>query len=444
MYQLNPFVDKHGVIRMSSRIEAAPTASFEAKFPIILPANHRITFLLIDSYHRRFLHRNNETVLNQLRQRFSIPRLRSLIKKVANRCQHCKIYKAAPIPPQMASLPSVRLTPFIRPFTHTGLDYFGPIMVKQGRSLVKRWGCLFTCLTIRAVHMEIVHNLSTQSCVMAIRRFVARRGAPKSFYSDNGTNFVGANNLLEQQKRHINNHCAVTFTSASTSWHFNPPAAPHMGGLWERMVRSVKTAMAALGEYPRHPSDEVLETVALEAEAIINSRPLTYIPVENSSSPALTPNNFLLYGTEGVNSPAETTEFGGAVLRDSWKIAQSMIDIFWRRWVIEYLPTLTRRTKWFVQVKPLEPGDLVIIIEENSRNGWVRGKIVEVYKGSAGQVRRAVIQTANGLVTRAAVKIALLDVEEPSDENSIRASESQELHGRGNVGETTGPKRDVT
>ena len=99
----------------------------------------------------------------------------------------------------MAALPEIRLIAFIRPFTHTGVDFFGPIYVKQGRSSVKRWIALFTCLSVRAVHLEIVHSLSTPSCVMAIRRFVARRGTPATFYSDDGSNFVAANNVLKEQ-----------------------------------------------------------------------------------------------------------------------------------------------------------------------------------------------------------------------------------------------------
>lgn len=196
---------------MNSRIGAAQTVLFEAKYPIILPKDHWATLLLVNSYHRRYVHGNNETVFNEMRQRFRIACLRTVIKKVAKNCQHCRIYKAVAKNPMMAPLPEVRLTPFIRPFTNTGIDYFGPLFVKQDRSLVKRWVALFTCLSVRAVHLEIVHSLSTKSCIMAIRRFVARRGSPAAFYSDNGTNFVGANNILME---HIREQCAITFTNA--------------------------------------------------------------------------------------------------------------------------------------------------------------------------------------------------------------------------------------
>ncbi|XP_055632443.1 uncharacterized protein LOC129772934 [Toxorhynchites rutilus septentrionalis] len=410
LYQLTPYIDDVGVMRMNSRIGAAPNAPFQAKYPIILPNNHHLTSLLVNSYHCRFLHANNETVLNEMRQRFRIPSLRNLIRRVSKECPWCRVNKAAPRPPIMAPLPTVRLTSFVRPFTHSGVDYFGPILVKQGRSLVKHWVALFTCLSIRAIHLEIVHSLTTQSCVMAIRRFIARRGAPETFYSDNGTNFIGANNLLKGQLRAVNEHCAATFTNARTKWQFNPPSAPHMGGAWERLVRSVKTAMATISDHPHHPSDEVLETVALEAEAVVNSRPLTYVALDSSDAEAITPNHFLLYGTRGIDQlPTPLTE-GVATLRDSWKLAQGLIDKFWRRWIREYLSELARRTKWYQPVKALEIGDLVIVIDENKRNGWMRGRIINVTEGKDGQVRKAEVKTANGIITRPAVKLALLDI----------------------------------
>ncbi|XP_062541392.1 uncharacterized protein LOC134209419 [Armigeres subalbatus] len=435
LYRLSPFMDECGIIRLNSRITAAPTVPIETKYPIILPKKHTATILIVENYHQRYLHGNGETVCNEMRQRFYITGLRGVIRQVSSRCLYCRIRKAVPHPPMMGSLPEARVTGFVRPFTHTGVDYFGPLMVKQGRSLVKRWVALFTCLSVRAIHLEIVHSLSTQSCVMAIRRFVARRGSPESFYSDNGTNFVGASNLLAKQIQDIQNKCASTFTNSKTRWCFNPPSAPHMGGSWERMVRSVKTAMSTIADHPHHPSDEVLETVLLEAEAIINSRPLTYIPLESPEQESLTPNHFLLYGTQGIVQPEIGIDAGGHNLRDSWRLSQSLVNHFWHRWIHEYLPTITRRTKWFEPTKPLEPGDLVLVVEETKRNGWLRGKVVEVVKANDGQVRRAVIQTKNGLITRPAVKIAPLDLRASGFPGTTRAGECNE---------TTGHSRSLT
>ncbi|XP_062716949.1 uncharacterized protein LOC115265221 [Aedes albopictus] len=432
---LCPFMDERGVLRVGGRIEHAPTLSYEAKHPVVLPRNHRITYLLMLGYHQRFLHANSETVCNELRQQFYIPRMRSAVRSVCRSCQYCKIKKATPAPPMMGPLPKVRLTPFVRPFTYTGVDYMGPFEVKVGRSLVKRWICLFTCLTVRAVHLELAHSLSTKSCVMAFRRFVNRRGAPLEVFSDNGTNFVGASRQLSEEMQkinEINEDCASTFTNARTQWHFNVPAAPHMGGPWERMVKSVKVAMSAISNSPHHPSDEVMETVMLEAEGIVNSRPLTYVPLEAIDREALTPNHFLLYSSSG-NKQSVVTADQSVTLRDSWTIARNIMDEFWRRWVREYLPMLTRRTKWFDNVKPLEHGDLVVIIDENARNCWERGRILEVFPDKSGQVRRATVQTARGVFARPAVKLAVLDVVGNHREPEEVATETEVVHGAGDV-----------
>ncbi|XP_062538579.1 uncharacterized protein LOC134206860 [Armigeres subalbatus] len=148
IYKACPYMDNQGILRVRGRIAACPFASFEAKFPCILPRNHRITQLIVDWYHRRYRHANRETVVNELRQRFDIAKLRALVEKIEKQCLICRIKKASCRAPLMAALPLARLQAYIKPFTAVSLDYFGPILVKVGRSQVKRWVALFTCLSI--------------------------------------------------------------------------------------------------------------------------------------------------------------------------------------------------------------------------------------------------------------------------------------------------------
>ncbi|XP_058826986.1 uncharacterized protein LOC131686971 [Topomyia yanbarensis] len=273
--KLTPVLDENGILRVDSRLNTAKNIAMETKFPIILPKKHPLAYLIVDHFHRQYRHANSETVVNEVRQLYNIPQLRPLVKNVARNCQECKIAKSMPRIPRMAPLPNARLALFTRPFTYVGVDLFGPLLVKLGRSNVKRWVALYTCLTTRAVHVEVVYNLSTEAFVMSMRRFVARRGSPVEVYSDNGTNFQGANRLLQEQIQKIAEGMAATFTNTTTRWVFNPPGAPHMGGAWERLVRSIKVAMAAVNSSGRKLDDEGLLTLIVEAESIVNSRPLT-------------------------------------------------------------------------------------------------------------------------------------------------------------------------
>ncbi|XP_055623075.1 uncharacterized protein LOC129766532 [Toxorhynchites rutilus septentrionalis] len=371
LYQLNPQLDEQGVIRMRTRIGACQFATEAAKKPIILPRDHHITTLIMKHYHHRYHHCNHETVINELRQRFHIPRIRVGFAKARRNCQRCKNETAMPRPPIMADLPPARLAAFTRPFTYVGIDYFGPIEVALGRRVEKRWGMLITCLTIRAIHIELVCTLSTNSCIMGLRNFVARRGTPRKIYSDRGTNFVGASRTLKEAMAAINEKQFMEeFITSETDWIFNPPAAPHMGGCWERLIRTVKANLMAI-QSSRQPTDEVLRNVLIEIESIVNSRPLTHVPIDSDSAPALTPNHFLLGSSDGSKpSDDPILDNSGSALLQNWRTSQIIANQFWRRWVTDYLPEITRRTKWFVHTKPIVIGDVVIIVDPQLPRNW--------------------------------------------------------------------------
>lgn len=192
------------------------------------------------------------------------------------------------------------------------------------------------------------------------------------------------------------------------------------------MVRSVKAAIGTILETQRRPDDEVLETVILEAEAMINSRPLTYIPLDFADQEALTPNHFLLGSSSGVKQlPVEPVDYR-STLRSGWKLAQYLVDGFWKRWLKEYLPVISRRSKWFAEVRELKKGDLVFVVDGMIRNQWLRGKVEHVVCGTDGRVRQAWVQTATGVLRRPVVKLALIDVMEerkPPLESALRAGD---------------------
>ncbi|XP_037931719.1 uncharacterized protein LOC119666509 [Teleopsis dalmanni] len=217
------------------------------------------------------------------------------------------------------------------------------------RKALKRWGVIITCLTIRAVHIEIAHSLSTDSCLMCLRNFIARRGEPITIYSDNATNFHGVENVLRKELKNIDSSVMQhKLAHQGIDWKFNPPAAPHMGGAWERLIRTIKTVLYQISPSQRF-TDESLRTALLEVEMIINSRPLTYVSLDSEDEDPITPNHFLLGSANGLKPFCDAKRIDPKMcLLQSEMFANQ----FWRRWVREILSTLTRRGKWCMQYEP--------------------------------------------------------------------------------------------
>jgi transposase InsO family protein len=403
---LSPYLED-GILRIKGRIDALHCGR-DLKRPIILPRKHKVTFLIIQDLHKRFKHQLSEAVVNEMRQEFWVPRLRVEVNYVKNNCQECKNQKAKATVVEMSPLPNVRLTPFFRPFTCTGLDYFGPLEVVIGRRREKRWVALFTCLTIRAIHMELVYSLSADSCILALRSFINRRGCPRELLSDNATCFKGASKELKEAITDMDQSCLQEeCTMKGISWQMIPPYSPHKGGAWERMVRSVKSVIGKV-LYERALREETLRSFLTEAEQIINSRPLTYVPLDSEADPALTPNDFLLQSSNGLK---EKWDFPEKLLRKQWKISQELADHFWNRWIREFAPTILKRPKWFEDERPLAVGDVVVVLDEKTaRNNWVKGRVVELIPSNDGKIRTVKIGTERGIRVRSVSNLARLDL----------------------------------
>ena len=308
----------------------------------------------------------------------------------------------------MADLPQARFdTRHV--FSSVGLDFFGPMIVETGRGREKRYGLLVTCLATRAVHLEVCQSLSTDSFLMAFRRFISRRGKPKEVFSDNGTSLRAGERELRRLIQTWNVHVINDrLSQENIRWHFNPPGACHMGGAWERMIASAKLALrAVLGRLI--VTDEVLKTVLAEVEAVLNSRPLTHVSTQVDDLEAITPNHLLL-GRPVTCLPPGIFNSRDSVSRRLWRQTQALADQFWSRWLKEYVPGLTCRRKWTTEARNLVPGDLVLIAEENVPRGqWPLGRVTEVMSGPDGRVRSARVRTRGGTVHRPTTKICLLE-----------------------------------
>ena len=385
----------------------------QAKHQIILSKEHPISDLIIRHVHERNHHIGRNATISIIRQEYWITSGKSKVRQILSRCFFCRKESVKTKNPLMADLPSKRLEIGCHTFQNVGVDYFGPILVKQGRRTrrsagsAKRYGALFTCLTTRSIHLELAGDLSTDSFILALRRFRARRGNPRVIRSDNGTNFVGAERELREALQKLDQGKIKNELSANNiEWRFNPPVAPWMGGAMESMVKLTKRALrATMGD--RMFNEEALHTFLLEVESTLNSvestlnsRPLTPVSDDLNDYEALTPNHFLL-GRPTMNYPIGNETSG---LRSKWKQVQRALATFWSRWVREYLPTLTERSKWTSEIRNMKPGDLVVVKDTSiARHKWPLARVQSVTPSTDGRTRVAIVKTKDGSTFKRAV-----------------------------------------
>ena len=238
LYRLDLFLDE-GLLRVGGRLNHADIPE-ESKHSVILPRKSHVTTLIIRHMHEQLGHAGRGHVLAKLRERYWIIKANSAVHQLISLCVTCRRIKSTPQDQKMADLPEDRLTP-APPFTYVGVDYFGPYVTKEGRKERKRYGALFTCLVSRAVHIEVAHSLDTDSFLQALCRFISRRGPVREIRSDNGTNFVGARReLCEALNEMDQTEITEQLRQQNVNWKFNPPAASHMGGVWERQIRTTR------------------------------------------------------------------------------------------------------------------------------------------------------------------------------------------------------------
>ena len=407
-----------GIIRVGGRIHRAPI-TFEAAHPVILPKSSPVSVLIVRYYHHVLGHAGREHVLSVLRQRYWILRGRALVRQILSKCISCRKRNTPALQQAMADLPKERLVPYHPPFTFTGLDFFGPFYVKRARSVIKVYGCIFVCFNSRAVHIEDVSSLETDTFILALRRFISVRGCPKEIWSDSGTNFTGAERELrrsvrelneEQIRRELHSYDAEWFKYVLPRWRFQPPTASHMSGVWERLIRSVRKAMNAVLSKPGAAIPlETLRTVFAEVTSILNSRPISPASDDPSDMEPLTPNHLLLQ-RRNLAIPPGVFAKEELYSRKQWRHAQFLANCFWSRWVLEYVPTLQQRHKWLLNKRNLAVNDLVLVVDKTvPRSRWLLGRVMKVFPGEDSRVRTAEVKTKDSSLTRPVTKLCLLE-----------------------------------
>ena len=411
LIKLSPFI-KNGLMHVGGRLKLAASLPFLQKHQIILPRSNHVTNLIIRDIHTKLGHAGRQHVLAEIRKKFWLIRANATIRKILNSCVACRKRSNISCTQQMADLPPRRLTPNKPPFSSVGVDFFGPFLTRKGRSNSKRYGVIFTCLTTRAIHLEVAYNLDTSSFIQALRRFVARRGQVTEIVSDNGTNFIGGERELREAIQAWNNEQINDFLlQKGISWSFNPPGASHHGGTWERLIRSIRKHLKSVCN-EQILTDESLSTLMCEIESILNSRPLTTVSNDPYDLEPLTPNHLLLLKPNG-SLPPGVFDKRDSYSRKQWRQVQYLANVFWSRWIKEYLPTLQRRQKWTRPARNLTVNDVVLVHDKGlPRNTWLLGRIVEVYPDPSGFVRTVKLQTKQSYITRPITKLTLLHAAE--------------------------------
>ena len=404
--QFNLFIDDKNIWRCGGRLTNVE-APFAVKYPVLLSRNHPLTTLVVREAHERVHHDGVKETLTETRRKFWIPKGRSLVRYLIHHCVLCRRFEGAPFkgpPPPPLPVFRVKEDPA---FSYSGVDFAGPLTIRADKATnsKKVWICLFTCLLTRAVHLDVVTDMSTHSFLRCLKRFASRRGLPRKFVSDNGKTFKAASKYI---KAVFEDHTVKEqLAGMGCEWTFNVERAPWWGGAFERLIQSTKRCLRKLIARAHLSFDELLTTIT-EIEAVLNSRPLSYVSGEDIDEP-LTPSH-LLVGRRILSLPdhigylcdLDDEEFTTDSVQLTRRVRHlnNTLNHFWNRWRTEYLNELREAHKRSMSKthskKPadLSVGDVVIVHSERLPRGlWKLGRIQELLKGRDGHCRAAIAKT---------------------------------------------------
>ncbi|XP_063384617.1 uncharacterized protein LOC134670736 isoform X1 [Cydia fagiglandana] len=416
---LNPFLDNMHLMRVGGRLQHADVP-YATKHPIILPKGCKLVHYLIEKEHRVLLHAGAKLVLSDLSLRYHIINGIREVKCVINKCIICFKLKAKNAEQLMGSLPYDRITP-CRVFEKTGMDFGGPYNIKMLRVrkpvIRKAYILLFVCFTTKALHIELVSDLTTECFMNALKRFIARRNKPNIIYCDNASTYKGAQNKLNelyklQSATDHKNAVELFAADQGISFKFIPSYSPVFGSLWEAGIKSVKYHLKrVVGETVL--TYEELNSVIVQIEGICNSRPMTALPTTDvNETPYLSPAHFLT-GAPLTTYPEKDCTKGPVSLTKFWEQCNRMVQNFWKQWHKQYLVQLQNRPKWRKDCKNIEVDTLVIVKDDNvTPLRWPMARVVEVYPGVDGKVRALSIRTIKGSIIRTSIyKVCVLPID---------------------------------
>ncbi|CAK1581575.1 unnamed protein product [Parnassius mnemosyne] len=412
---LNPVMDADEILRVGGRLELSGL-SRNQKHPILIPKKCHLTNLIIADAHKNTLHGGPQLMICYIQVKYWILGAKQSVRSYFRKCLTCAKNSPNTQTQLMGQLPAARVTP-IRPFKCSGVDYAGPIQIRtakgRGHKSHKGYICLFVCMATKAIHLEVVTDLSSQGFLQAFKRFVSRRGHCSDLWSDNATNFTGAANELKRlfltENGSMLQEVAESVANNDCNWHFIPARSPNFGGLWEAGVKSVKYHLKrVIGQSTL--TFEEMSTVLAQVEACLNSRPLSVIRGDSDDIMVLTPGHFLV-GEPIVTPPDQNYESHTVSSLRRWQFTQRMLQDFWKKWSQEYLTKFLHRYKWSsVQPQP-KVGDVVLVKEDGLPPcRWLYGRVIETHPGKDNLVRVITLKTKNGTFKRPISKVCLLPI----------------------------------
>ena len=395
--QLNVFTDDQGVQRVGGRSQRS-CSDEGCKHPVVLPRDSHFAKLVALHCHEKIAHQGRMFTIHEIRANgFWIIGMRGVVASLIRRCTTCIRYRGNPQEQMMADLPEERVQPS-PPFSYCGVDCFGPFLVKDGRREMKRYGLIVTCLASRAVHLETLDDLSTNSFINALRNVIAIRGNIRLIRCDQGTNFVGASKELRAAWKEMNSDLiAAKMLEKDCEFKFNPPSSSHRGGVWERQIRTVRSVLNGMLKRTQRLTTSALRTFLYEVMAIVNSRPLSVECLESADGPLpLTPNRILTMKSASILPPPGAFEDADMYVQKRWRSVQRLADEFWQLWRREYLATLQARRVWQKRRDNVAVGDIVLLRDDQAfRSEWKMARVVDAFQSDDGLVRSAKLKMAS-------------------------------------------------
>ena len=400
LLSLSPFLDDEGVLRVGGRLGMSKSIPYDQRHPIILPgAEEEVIQSLIRHYHLQNYHCTSVETHYLIKQKFYLMGGKNSVKKVVSKCVDCQKAAKLPFTQKMGDLPEERVT-IAAPFATTGLDVFGHFTVTHtGRGEKKVWVLLATCFTTRAVALYPLVDMTLSSVIQALVKMHSQFPSLRKIFSDNGSNFKGANMEIKEAVAYWNEGEAnERLSEQGIEWSFGPAACGSYGGVWERLVGIVKNSFKACMN-GKTLSRDAFDALCAAVAGVVNRRPLTRADNSQDDMLVLSPAHFI-YPYQFIHSSSDIIPpipDDGDHLRTTWKVLRERVDEFWQIWRASYLDTLQTRQKWQKSAKPIKVDDVVIITDPLlPRDRWKIGVVESIIGRDENHARRFIIRDSDG------------------------------------------------